>query len=249
MAFRVSVAAAVLWAYIWASGLTVPKGWRFARDALVLGMFNNVVPFSLIVWGQTHIPSGLAGILNSSTALFSVIVAAAVFPDERLGLSRLVGVLAGLAGVVVVIGPQALSHLDLTSLGQMAILGAGLSYAGSGAYGRTALKGIRPEVGAAAMLTASALIMLPASLALNGLPPVPQPKTLMALLYLAIVASAFAYRLFYTVLQQAGVEQPRPCHPADRPGRRPLGRPPVQRGPATAGLRRPCPAHSRHGHP
>lgn len=204
VAFRVSVAAAVLWAYVLGAGLTVPRGWRFARDALVLGVFNNVVPFSLIVWGQTHIPSGLAGILNASTALFSVLVAAAVFPDERLGLSRLTGVFLGLAGVAVVIGPQALAHLDLTSLGQLAILGAGLSYAGSGAYGRSALKGIRPEVGAAAMLTASAAIMLPTALILNGLPPLPQPKTLAALLYLALIASAFAYRLFYTILQQAG---------------------------------------------
>ncbi len=204
VAARVTGAALVLWAYIAAAGLPVPKTWRFARAAIMLGLFNNIVPFSLIVWGQTHIPSGLAGILNSSTALFSVLVAAAVFPDERLTPRRLIGVVFGLAGVAVVIGPQALTHLDLTSLGQLAILGAGLSYAGAAAYGRQALKGIRPEVGAAAMLTASALIMVPTALILNGLPPVPQPGPLAALLYLAVIASAIAYRLFYTVLQQAG---------------------------------------------
>lgn len=204
VAFRVSVAAVTLWVYVAAAGLPVPKGWRFPRDALILGLLNNVVPFSLIVWGQTQIASGLAGILNSSTALFSVLVASAVFRDEHLGPRRLVGVLLGLAGVVVVIGPQALRHLDLTSLGQLAILGAGLSYAVSAAYGRKALQGVRPEVGAAATLTGSAMIMLPAALILNGLPPMPQPKTLAALLYLAIMASAVAYRLFYTVLQEAG---------------------------------------------
>ncbi|MGV8986405.1 MAG: DMT family transporter [Cypionkella sp.] len=205
VAFRVSVAAVTLWLYIATTGLAVPKGWRFKRDALVLGLFNNVVPFSLIVWGQTQIASGLAGILNSSTALFSVLVAAAVFPDEHLGLRRLSGVLLGLAGVAIVIGPQALTRLDLTSLGQLAILGAGLSYAFSAAYGRTALKGVRPEVGAAAMLTGSSLIMLPAALILNGLPPAPETGTLAALFYLAIMASAVAYRLYYTVLQEAGV--------------------------------------------
>jgi drug/metabolite transporter (DMT)-like permease len=204
VAFRVSVAAAALWLYIAATGLPVPKGWRFRRDALVLGLLNNVVPFSLIVWGQTQIASGLAGILNASTALFSVLVAAAVFPDERLGPRRLIGVLIGLAGVVVVVGPGVLTHLDLTSLGQLAILGAGLSYASAAAYGRSALKGVRPEVGAAAMLTGSALIMVPAALILNGAPPMPELKTLAALLYLALIASAVAYRLFYTVLQAAG---------------------------------------------
>ncbi len=204
VAFRVSVAAAVLWAYIAATALPVPKSWRFARNAAVMGVFNNIVPFNLIVWGQTHIASGLAGILNASTALFSVLVAAAVFPDERLGMRRLTGVLIGLAGVAMVIGPQALTHLDLTSLGQLAILGAALSYAVSGAWGRHTMQGVRPEVSAAAMLTASALIMLPAALVLNGAPPLPEPKTLAALLYLAVIASALAYRLFYTILQQAG---------------------------------------------
>lgn len=204
VAFRVSVAAILLWAYIAATGLPVPVTWAFARSALVLGVFNNVVPFSLIVWGQTHIASGLAGILNASTALFSVLVAAVVFPDERLGPRRLIGVVTGLGGVVVVLGPAALTHLDLTSWGQLAILGAGLSYAGAAAFGRSALGGIRPEVGAAAMLTASALIMLPTALILNGAPPLPGLQTLTALLYLAVIASALAYRLFYTVLHQAG---------------------------------------------
>ena len=204
VAFRVSVAAAVLWAYVWATGLPVPKGWRFARSAAVMGVFNNIVPFSLIVWGQTHIPSGLAGILNASTALFSVLVAAAVFPDERLGLRRLTGVLIGLAGVAMVIGPQVLTHLDLTSLGQLAVLGAALSYAFSGAWGRHTMQGVRPEVSAAAMLTASALIMLPAAWVLDGAPPFPTPQSWAALLYLALIASAVAYRLFYTILQQAG---------------------------------------------
>ncbi|MEI6797623.1 MAG: DMT family transporter [Pseudomonadota bacterium] len=204
VAFRVSGAALVLWAYIALARLPVPKTWAFARSALVLGVFNNIIPFSLIVWGQTHIPSGLAGILNASTALFSVLLAAALFPDERLGPRRLIGVILGLAGVAVVIGPAALRHLDLTSLGQLAILGAGMSYAGAAAFGRQALKGIRPEVGAAGMLTASALIMVPAALALGGLPPLPQAQTWAALLYLAVIASALAYRLFYTILQQAG---------------------------------------------
>lgn len=204
VAFRVTGAALVLWAYIALARLPVPKTWAFARNALVLGVFNNVVPFSLIVWGQTHIASGLAGILNAATALFSVLLAAAVFPDERLGSRRLIGVILGLAGVAVVIGPDALRHFDLTSLGQLAILGAGLSYAGAAAFGRQALRGIRPEVGAAAMLTASSLIMLPTAIALGGIPPLPQGQTFAALLYLALIASALAYRLFYTILQQAG---------------------------------------------
>jgi drug/metabolite transporter (DMT)-like permease len=205
VATRVGGAALVLWIFIALARLPVPRRFSFVVTSLVLGFGNNVVPFTLIVWGQTHVPSGLAGILNATTALFQVLVAAAVFPDERLTPNRLIGVLVGLAGVAAIIGPSALAHLDPTSLGQLAILGAGLAYALSAAYGRKRLAGIRPEVGAAGMLSGASLIMIPAALLLDGtpaaLPPLP---ALAGLAYLALVSSAYAYRLYYTVLAQAG---------------------------------------------
>jgi drug/metabolite transporter (DMT)-like permease len=205
VAIRVAGAALALWIYILVARLPVPGDRRFVATCLVLGVGNNIIPFSLIVWGQTMVPSGLAGILNASTALFSVLVAAAVFPDEKLTPNRLVGVLVGLAGVAAIIGPSALAHLDLTSLGQLAILGAGLAYALSGAFGRKRLVGIRPEVSAAGMLTAASLVMVPASLLLDGAPALPPASALLALAYLALLSSAFAYRLFYTIMAQAGV--------------------------------------------
>ena len=203
VALRVTGAAAALWLWVAAAKLPIPRGLRFWRDAAVLGLLNNILPFSLIVWGQTQIPSGLAGILNASTALFSVLVAALVFPDERLTPKRAAGLALGLAGVAVVIGPEALSGFDLTSLGQLAVLGAGLSYAIAATYGRRALKGIRPEVSAAAMLSVSTLILAPFALATNGWPAF-TPESLAAVAYLALIASALAYRLFYTILAEAG---------------------------------------------
>jgi drug/metabolite transporter (DMT)-like permease len=204
VALRVTGAAILLWAYVLWARLPLPPFRRLCRFGLILGVGNNVVPFSLIVWGQTHVPSGLAGILNATTALFQVLVAAAVFPDERLSLPRLSGVIVGLAGVAVIIGPSALGHLDLTSLGQLAILGAGLSYALSAAFARRALAGLRPEVGAAGMLTGASLIMVPTALALDGWPALPPLPALAALAYLSLFASALAYRLFYTIMAEAG---------------------------------------------
>ena len=93
-----------------------------------------------------------------------------VYPDERLTLRKSMGVALGLAGVTVTIGPQALAHLDFTSLGQLAILGAALSYSVSGIYGRSALRGIRPEVASAGMLTVSSAILIPAALIFEGVP-------------------------------------------------------------------------------
>ncbi len=205
VALRVAGAAVALWIYILARRLPVPKGAVWLKTCLTMGVLNNVIPFSLVVWGQTHIPSGLAGILNAATTIFGVGLAALAFPDERLTRRKAVGVALGVAGVVATVGPQALTHLDVTSLGQLAVLGAAFSYGVSGIYGRTALRGIRPEVGAAGTLTASACVMVPLALLVEGVPTLAYaPQTWAALGYLSLLSSAFAYILFYHVLQIAG---------------------------------------------
>lgn len=205
VAVRVLGGAVALWLWIGLRGLPVPRGARWLAACAGMGLFNNIIPFTLIVWGQTQIPSGLAGILNASTAVFGVLVAAVVFADERLTLPRLAGVALGLAGVVVAIGPAALAGFDLRSAAQLACLGAALSYAVSGAFGRVMLKGVRPEVSAAGMLTAAALVLVPLAGVVDGLPAaMPSAASWAALAYLALAASAVAYILFYAVLTLAG---------------------------------------------
>lgn len=204
VAFRVGGAALALWAYILATRLPLPPR-RSLGAFLVVGVLNNVMPFSLIVWGQSHIPSGLAGILNASTAIFTVLLAGLVFRDERLSARKATGVAIGFAGVVAAIGPDELRALDLTSLGQLAILAAAMCYALSGIYARTALRGIRPEVSAAGTLAGAAVVMIPLALWQDGLPTLAYPLTAWAgMSYLALIASAFAYILFYRVLTLAG---------------------------------------------
>ena len=205
VAFRVCGAAVLLWCHIAWRGLSVPKGPRWWLTCAILGLLNNAIPFTLIVWGQTRIDSGLAAILNASTAIFTVAIAGMIFADERMTRTRAIGVALGFAGVVVTIGPASLLRLDLTSLAQLAILGASLSYALNSIYARQALRGIRPEVSAAGMLTAASVMMLPLALLSEGLPMLTYaPATWAALAYLAAIASAFAYILFYTVLSLAG---------------------------------------------
>lgn len=205
VAFRVTLAAVLLWLYVAWRRLPLPRQPRIWAAFLVMGALNNALPFSLITWAQSSVPSGLAAILNASTALMGVVVAAIAFRDERLTGRRLAGVLIGLGGVTVVIGPQALTALDLTSLGQFALLLASLSYASAAAFARKALTGLPPQIAAAGMLTGAAVLILPAA-AYWG-----QPLRLdwplsawAALLYLAVVAGAGAYLLYYRVLGLAG---------------------------------------------
>jgi len=205
VAIRVAGGAALLWLWVAVRRLPVPPLRRLLPVSLAMGLINNALPFTLIVWGQVHIESGLAAILNAATAIFGVLVAAAVFADERLTRRRLAGVVLGFLGVVVAIGPHHLAAFDLRAAGQIAVLGAGLSYALAAAYARRAFHGILPEVAAAGMLTGAAMLTLPAALLVEGVPAGGySPGAWTALCYLAVAASALAYLLYYRVLALAG---------------------------------------------
>ena len=205
VAARVAGAATLMWLWVLMRGIPVPRSLRFVGICALLGALNNAVPFTLIVWGQQYVASGLAGILNAVTAIFGVVVAALVFADEKLTPRKGIGVALGFAGVTVTIGVSNLTQLNLTSLGQIAILGSSLFYAISAAIARVALRGVSPQVATAGMLTGATIFMVPMALSTEGLPTLDYSiQAWGALIYLAALASAVAYLLYYTVLDQAG---------------------------------------------
>lgn len=205
VAFRVAGACILLWVYVGLRRLPVPRSFRIWLAFLAMGLLNNALPFTLITWGQLTIPSGLAAIVNASTAIFGVLVAALAFRDERLTARRLTGVLLGFAGVAVAIGLHALTTLNLTSLPQLALVAAAISYAVAAAFARRVLGGLPPQVAAAGMLTGSSLLMLPTALWIDGPPVLTHGAQVWgALGYLAIIATAGAYLLYYRVLGMAG---------------------------------------------
>jgi len=205
VAWRVGLAVLVLWLWVWLRGLDVPRGAGIWAAMLAMGVLNNVIPFSLITWGQQHIASGLASILNATTAIFGICVAAIVFADERLTGRRLAGVALGFAGVVLVIGVSALRGFSLASLGQIALLGAALAYACAGSFARRFITGVRPEVASAGMLTGSSLVMVPAAFVLEGVPALDHGAAIWGgIFYISILSTGVAYLLYYRVLAMAG---------------------------------------------
>ena len=205
VAWRVALGAAGLLAYLAARGVALPRGARLWGALFVMGLLNNVVPFSLMAWGQLHIESGLTAIFNAATAIFGVIVAALVFADERLTARRALGVGLGFAGVATAIGWSALASLDLRSLAQLAVLAGTVSYALAGAWARARLGGLHPAAAAAGMLLCSSAVMLPLAAALDGPPRLGlAPDTLAAIAYYGLAATAGAYLLYYRVLGMAG---------------------------------------------
>ena len=207
VALRVGVAALALHLVVLAMGLRMPCGGRAWADFLAMGLLNNVVPFSLIVWGQTHIASGLAAILNATTPLFTVFVAHALTRDERMRAGHLAGAVLGFAGVAVMIGPDALAGLGADLVAQLAVLGAAMSYAFAGVFGRRfARTGVAPSLAATGQVTASVLVLAPLALAVETPWELPAPGAEVwgAVVGLALLSTALAYLLYFRILARAG---------------------------------------------
>jgi len=202
---RVALAAAMLVVLARLTGVALPDRPAAWRPCVLMGLLNNAVPFGLIFWGQTHIPSGLAAILNATTPLFTVLVAHWATVDERLTPARLAGVAAGLAGVIVMIGPDLLHELGTNLAGQLACLLAAVSYAFAGVYARR-FRGEPALRVAAGQLVASSMLLAPVAILLDRpwtLPP-PSATAIAALLALAALSTALAYLVYFRILARAG---------------------------------------------
>ena len=184
---------------------TIPGSPKILGAYLVMGALNNAIPFSLIFWGQTQIDSGLASILNATTAMFAAVIAGLLLKDEPLTRNKIVGAALGLAGVAFIMGPTALRSFNPSNLAQLAILGATLSYAFAGVWGKTTLSGQPPLMNALGMVAGSSLLMIPIVLLTDGVPSFDLSKTVWsALLGLSILSTVLAYILYFAILRRAG---------------------------------------------
>jgi drug/metabolite transporter (DMT)-like permease len=172
-----------------------------------MGLLNNAVPFCLVVWGQSHIASGLAAILNATTPISTVAVAHLLTHDEKITANRSLGVAIGFFGVVILIGPDSLKGLGADVLAQVAVLAAAVFYAFAGVYGRRfKLMGIDPILTATGQVTASAIVLFPAALLVD------HPWTLTtpalpvweAIVGSAMLSTALGYVLYFRILATAG---------------------------------------------
>ena len=204
---RVALAAMILWLVMKFTGKKMPLSRPVWAAFLVMGLLNNVIPFSLIVWGQIHIASGVASILNATTPLFTVLVAHGLTTDEKLTGPRILGVLLGLFGVALMIGVDVTDALSNNVLAQLACLGAGLSYAFAGVYGRRfKAMGLTPMATATGQVTASSIVLLPIVMWVDQpwTLAIPSAPVIWALIGLASVSTALAYLIYFRILATAG---------------------------------------------
>lgn len=200
---RVFLAALILLPLFVAHGHRLPRGWAAWWPFFVMGMLNNVLPFSLLFFGQTQVTVGLASIINAMTPLFTVLVMAG-FGVERLTACRVIGVVLGVVGVAVLRGGDGGDTSQ--SIGIGLCLAATVSYAFAGLWGRRHLGGVAPLKSATCQLVCSSLVMAvvaglwdrPWELAL------PAPSTIGAIFALAAFGTALAYIVFFRLLVSAG---------------------------------------------
>ena len=202
---RVALAALALNVVVRLSGAGLPSGGVAWRDFFTMGALNNVLPFALLSWALTEIPSGLGAILNAATPLFTVLVAHWLTADERVTPARLAGILVGLAGVAVLVGLDAASGLGRHILADLAAIGATILYAFAGIFGRR-FRGRPPLVTAAGQLTASTIMALPVVLLIDRpwALPLPGIATWSAMVGAALLSTALGYVIYFRVLATAG---------------------------------------------
>jgi drug/metabolite transporter (DMT)-like permease len=207
VALRVGLAALALWIVVFASATGIPRNLPFWRAIALMAGINSVLPFLLIVWGQSHVPSSLTSIFIATTPLFGVLLAHFMTSDERMTVPRVVSVVCGFAGVVVLIGPGLLGELGTDLLAQLAILGGAVCYALSGVYGRRFSRdGVSPLATATGQLTVSTVLLLPLALFIDrpwmlAMPSLPASA---AVLGVALVSTAFAFLPYFRILATAG---------------------------------------------
>jgi drug/metabolite transporter (DMT)-like permease len=214
---RTAIAAAGLNIVVLLRGKRLPRDGRRIADLLFLGIVNTVFPFALITWGETHIESGMASVLQGTAALFTLVIAHFAFADERMTVRKVAGLLIGFLGVVVLAGrgggeQRVGADSTLYLLGQLAIVAASLCYAIGGTFSRKTIQNrLEPIVVAAGAMTVAAIttgIITYASPAVGGPPPVDllklEPSGLGAILVLGLINTFVAYLIFYSLVAALG---------------------------------------------
>ncbi|MCZ8185525.1 MAG: DMT family transporter [Beijerinckiaceae bacterium] len=206
VAFRVLVGGLALHLALRVMRIPFPLDRASLKAYSGMAILNCALPFCLIVFGQTRVPSGLASILNATTPIFTMVLAHLFLASERLDLRRAAGVLIGFAGVVVLFRDR-LGAGTGELVGLVACLGASLSYGFSNIFGRKVIvPGAHPLAMAAGQQTFALVPLMPLALIVDApfSGPMPGLTAIGAVVALGLFSTAIAYSLFYRILARAG---------------------------------------------
>lgn len=204
IAARTLIAGLVLLLVMHWRGVTLARDAATWRRFLFQACLNSVIPWTMIAWGERSLDAGVATILNSTSPIFTFFLTLAITRHETLGLRKLFGVVAGLAGICLIVGVQALGGLAEQSIAEIVMVAAAICYAGAAIFGR-GFKGLDPMAPAAGSLLCGAAILVPVSLVVDR--PwtlAPSISSVLALLGLAVFSTALAFVIYFRLIQTLG---------------------------------------------
>ncbi|MCK1391306.1 DMT family transporter [Bradyrhizobium sp. 1] len=204
IAARTSIAGLLLLVVMRARGVSMPTDaatWqRFAFQAVL----NSVIPWTLIAWGERYVDASLATILNSAGPIFTFLLTAVITRHETTSPRKLFGVVAGMAGILLIVGVDAFHDLGGGLVAEAAIVVATICYACAAIFGRS-FKGLDPMAPAAGSLLAGAAALIPASLVVEHPWTLsPSLSSVLALLALAVFSTAAAFAIYFRLIQTLG---------------------------------------------
>jgi drug/metabolite transporter (DMT)-like permease len=204
--FRVSLASIILIIYVL---FFTNLKFNFSKEILLIfftmGLLNNVIPFLLIAFAQETITGGLASILNANTSFFTIFLASLFLKDEKLTNYRLLGIIIGIIGVVVIVGFENLSEFKNYNFGIVLMLFSCLSYSFAGIFAKTKLTNIHPTISATGMLSMSTIILFPFIIIYNGNELININSTVLYYSCMfALICSVLAYFLYFKILETNG---------------------------------------------
>ena len=204
--FRVSLASIILIIYVF---FFTNLKFNFSKEILLtffsMGLLNNVIPFLLIAYAQETITGGLASILNANTSFFTIFLASLFLKDEKLTNYRLLGIIIGIIGVVVIVGFENLSEFKNYNFGIVLMLFSCLSYSFAGIFAKTKLTNIHPTISATGMLSMSTIILFPFIIIYNGNELININSTVLYYSCMfAFICSVLAYFLYFKILETNG---------------------------------------------
>ena len=202
---RVSIASIILISFCVYKNINLNLKLNDYYNISVMSLLNNVIPFLLIVYGQKTTTGGLASIINSSTAFFSIILASILISEEKLNFSRIIGVIIGVVGVIITIGYDNLIELNEEGIGPYYILLATISYSFAGIWAKVKMKNISSLLSATGMTSISAILLFPIVIIYHQeqFYLIDQMVFKNAMLY-ALCCSVFAYLIYFKILETTG---------------------------------------------
>lgn len=202
---RVAIAALVLNCWLAAQRRSIAAALPMAGKFVVLALLNNIIPYALIFAGQTSLGAGLASVLNATTPFWTMLFANALTADEKISKRKFGGILIGMAGIAILVGPGALAGIGSSPWAKFAVIGAAMSYALAAIFAKR-FAGLPAPLVAAGQLSASTFLVIPLMLAVDGAAGFAGAGTAawLSVLALAAICTAFAYVLYFRLVASAG---------------------------------------------